>query len=207
MTPHLSERIKNYVEIAAIVIGGIWALYTFVLKDKPSLALRRKATSSLEWKMTRDKNICDAAFNITLENTGSSTFRIKKAHLKAWICDELTLAPGQTAKYVDADNLKRSGIVFFEKTYLYTGNDDIENLGKPFIGRYNEGAIWNESFEFLMKPDPKKIALFYITFYEADHEEEPFEWTYQWDYIGGVDSNENKNAINPEKDQKHLAQK
>jgi len=32
-----TELIKNWVEIVAIVLAGIWAFYTFVIKDAPSL--------------------------------------------------------------------------------------------------------------------------------------------------------------------------
>lgn len=185
MKPHWSERLKNYVEIAAIIIGGGWALFTFVIKDSPSLALRRKATSTLEWKSIPEKNVTTANFNITLENTGSSTFHIKKAHLQAWLADELQVDSGMAARYLDVNNIERSGKLFFDTVYSYSGNTDEANLGKPFIGRYNEGAVWNEDFEFLMKRDSKKIVVLSIVFYEENHIDEPFEWTYQWDYVGG----------------------
>lgn len=185
---HWSERVKNYVEILAILVGGSWALFTFVIKEEPGLALRRKGTSTIEWSSAHTKGYSKANFGATLENTGTSIFHIQKVHFQAWLCDDPSPARGENAKYLDAKQFQAQGKIFFDTIYEYKGDADLANPGKPFIGRYNEGAVWNEHFEFLVKNDSNKVVLFYVTFYESGHPAEPFEWTNQWDYVGGTDS-------------------
>jgi hypothetical protein len=64
-------RIKNVVEILAILGAGIWALWTFGLKDAPVLTTRISIEDKMEWEApSDDSGICFGNYHVVLKNIG-----------------------------------------------------------------------------------------------------------------------------------------
>jgi hypothetical protein len=188
--PHWTEIVKNIVEVLALGVGAVWAYFNFSVKDKPTLAIREKVTSTLKWERSEPAKFTHAEFYVTLENTGTTRFEVTKVKLYARTFDEIGLDSNREIQYFDFNYIKANSHSIYEGT-IDNNAQRPAGADAPFIGPYAEGAVWNENFEFLMKANPRKMVLFYIEFYEAG-EKEPFEWTYHWDYIGGVNSSDSE---------------
>jgi hypothetical protein len=195
------ERIKNIAEIGAILIGAIWALWLFMKKDEPTLAIREKAESILKWEKPANGDLIHAEFYVTMENLGTSKFTINKARLRGWTFKDSSLAQSQFTKYRDINLIAAGHEPFFDTTFLpSTARDTL--VRPPFLGNYVENSVWSDNFEFLMKPDSTEhvLVLFLIQFYQDLHfwqnrEDSLLDWTYHWDYIGGTRAKEGDSTL------------
>src|ERR1700679_3890746 len=114
---------KNMVEIIAILIGGAWALITFGLKDYPAIALRRRAECTLKWSHKRENHV-RAEFNVTLTNSGSTSFKLRKAVLQGWELDGVYVS-SDSIPYLDVTEIMhKCGKPFVTKEFVYVKRED-----------------------------------------------------------------------------------
>jgi hypothetical protein len=178
------EIAKNIVEIIAILSAGIWAYYTFVLKDAPGLEKRVKTESELIWNDVRGTETCEAENKVAFENIGSVAFDISKVRVRGWIFSTITLEDKEIAKYLDVNAILAKETPFFERTF--ENKEGAFPMGwAPFLGHYPPGATWKHSFQFVMKPVLNNWVLFLVEIYEKGNDEEPLDATYQWELICG----------------------
>ncbi len=81
----VAEFLKNIFEVIAIILGGIWAIYNFNLKDKPKLAANiNNASYIVDYDFT-PPNMFGVYYRILAENKGDFDFYIDSIHIKYWI--------------------------------------------------------------------------------------------------------------------------
>src|ERR1700743_377049 len=133
------EPIKNIAEIIAILIGGTWAVWLFIKKDEPTLAIREKTESTLKWSKPADTNYVHAEFYVTLENTGTSVFSVDRARLRGWYFIDTAFASSRVMKYRDVYQIAAGHKPFFDT--VFSRNEVHDTLvGPPFIGKYVENS-------------------------------------------------------------------
>ncbi len=187
------ERIKYIVEILAIIIGGWWAWKNFSKVTEPTLAIRGKTESTLKWEKPAGQDYIHADFYVTMENTGTSIFKIHKVKLRGWFFDEAQPTSMDTPIYRDVNQIISGHTPFLDTTYVKQKVNDPKLTGPPFLGNYMQNSVWAENFEFVMlKPQTKRLVLFLIQFYNHKRDSTAFDWTYHWGYVGGLDSSEIK---------------
>lgn len=178
------EITKIIFDIIAILSAAVWAIFTFNLKDRPALALRRRAESTLSWKHKASDSI-HAEFYVTLTNTGSSSFYLSKARLRAWTFDYKDMDQGKPIRYLDLNRIVQHGNRVFDTTFQYRPENDTF-IGAPFIQKYDEGAEWSDNFDFTLPVNRKNLAFFLIQFYK-ENTDTAFDWTYAWGSIDSAD--------------------
>jgi hypothetical protein len=195
------ERIKYIVEIVAILVGGWWAYNTFSKVTEPTLAIHGKTESTLDWEKPANKNYIHAEFYASLENTGTSSFTIKKARLRGWIFDDTPPAAGMIAKFRDVNQIAMCRQPFFDTTFTKrTGSNMV--VGPPFLGVYVQNSLWTDNFEFvMMKSNLNRLVLFLMEYYQDVDDTIAYDYTYHWGYVGGLDNCDAKGPKkSPQKD-------
>jgi hypothetical protein len=87
------DRFKIWVEIFAIIIGGLWVLFTFVIKDDPSLHGSSKITSAV----TVDYVNCKMHIScfVTIKNNSKTAFKVTEpVCIKVWLIPINALTKG-----------------------------------------------------------------------------------------------------------------
>lgn len=177
-----TEIAKNIVEIVALCIAGGWALYTFGLKDKPSLEHRTKVDSELVWKQASGTGTCEAQLNVTFENIGTTAFDISRVRVRGWEFPAIALEGEEVARYIDVNSIQAKVSTFFDKTYDQSTLSE-DAIWAPFLGHYPPGVVWKHSFQFVMKQIPDKWALLMVQLYEQGNESTPIDATYSWESV------------------------
>ena len=82
---HATAIVRDVVEVVAIVLAGIWALYTFVYEERIKPAGEPASivvTGSLQRQAERN-GLVELAYDVTLKNTGSTRVYIAAAGFAA----------------------------------------------------------------------------------------------------------------------------
>jgi hypothetical protein len=171
-TRQWSEVIKNYLQIAAIVVGAWWTYNLFVKKDAPGLEARGNVISDLTWSPPASPDYSEVVFAVLLENKGTTSFDISKIRLRAWEFD----FGNPTKRFVFFDSAKMLTETFFDEEYKLTPQSSL-----PFPSHYPPGAAMNNSFAWLIKkPDCSKRLYFVAEFFQKGTEDTPTWFTYSW---------------------------
>lgn len=178
----ISEVIKNWVQIVAVIGGGIWAYYTFGQKEAPSLEPRADVNSSMSWQDASSDSTCRALFKVIFHNTGNSSFDISKVVLKGWLFDEIH-DNGNAATFLDIDSIQNSGNNFFNKTYKAKEFPNSYSGINPFIIHYPPDASYNHTFEWEVKDMKEKWICFKIEFFIDGEINRPKWVTSSWDNV------------------------
>jgi hypothetical protein len=168
-----SELIKNYVQIAAIVIGGIWTYRLFIQKDAPGLEARGTTDSYIQVLPTgANDGTREIVFSVRVENKGTSSFDISKIRVRGWEFEF-----GKASSHLEYFDPKKwqSEKPFFDETYELTAES-----GPPFPSHYPPGAILTNSFTWLAKPDCGKRVFFQAEFFLKDRKDVPNWFTGTW---------------------------
>jgi len=169
-----SEPVKNYVQVAAIIVAGWWTYNLFVQKDAPGLEARGNATSRTYWNAASDSPDSDweLEFNVLLENKGTTSFDISKVHVRGWEFDPPNREGDLT--FFDPEAVQR-GPTFFDHVY-----DIKPGQVLPFPSHYPPGASYENAFVWLVKPDCNKRVYFEAEFYKMGKSDAPNWSTYSW---------------------------
>ncbi len=168
-----SDSLKNYCQIAAIIVAGWWTYTSFIQKDAPGLEARGNATSDIYWtRIGTSSNDWELEFSVLLENKGTTSFDISKVRLRAWEFDFQTAKDHIT--FFDPERMQ-AGPTFFDKTYEIKAGQVL-----PFPAHYPPGASNRNAFVWLIKPDCTKRIYFEAEFYKTGKDEAPNWSTYWW---------------------------
>jgi len=172
-----SDIIKNIFEIGALLAAGIWAFFTFFVKDRPALEAHADIRTQLVWH-TRGKD-CIADWNVSVKNIGTSSFDVTGVDLKMWKVDPDQLPDEQ---FVNVNVLQQAGP---------TNPNDLKltKSGSSLVGHYAPGLTDGQSFEWVFKKEnPSKWIVFTV---DVFRDERPFPWlrtrqaslthAYEWD--------------------------
>jgi hypothetical protein len=172
----LSEVIKNYAQIVAVVIAGIWTQHVFSQKESPNLEPRGSAHSEIKWIKENGPSEFTVLFNVTLENIGVTPFNISKIQVRGWEFSSDTKDGNFT--YYDYERIT-SAPPFFDRIYQTKATTLV-----PFPIHYSSGASFTNAFAWLLKirdEDCEKFVLFRADFYKEENEVGPAWTTYSWD--------------------------
>src|SRR5438128_6114500 len=86
-TKNWSEVLKNYCQIAAVLVAGWWTFHLFVKKEAPGLEARGSASSQIKWQSISGSNDKEVDFEVLLQNTGATSFNLSKIRVRAWEFD------------------------------------------------------------------------------------------------------------------------
>jgi hypothetical protein len=161
-----SETWKNCVEIIGIVIAAIWTYQMFVKKEAPSLEARALATSNLNLE-NRNAEWCAAYFSVELENTGVTSFEIRRVVTRVWKLERNQLE-GTVATFLDPNEIMTKGERIFKDEHTSAEIESDPSKLVPFIRRYRPGDKFNHSFYALVKKEPHRLLFFLTEFYIED---------------------------------------
>lgn len=184
----VSEIIKNYAQVAALVIAGIWAYYIFGQKEAPSLEPMADIKSDISWHDSADTSFCRGIFKVTMQNTGNSTFEITKVHMKAWMFKRIS-DPNKEIQFLNFEEIRKNGKLVFEKKQEKF-SDNIKTQQIPnFIDHYPPGFAFTESYDWEVKNTTGDWICFEIEFYK-DNENNPRWISSSWDQVCNIISTE-----------------
>jgi len=184
----VSEIIKNYAQIAALVVAGIWAYYIFGQKEAPSLEPMADIKGNISWHDSADTNFCRGIYTVTLQNTGNSTFEITKVHMKAWMFKRIS-DPNKEVQFLSLEEIRKNGKMVFEKKYESNNDNNNSRQFPNFIDQYPPGFAFTESYDWVVKIANGDWICFEIEFYK-DNENNPKWITSSWDQVCNIISAE-----------------
>jgi len=191
-----SETLKNYTGIIGIVLAAMWTYQMFIKKDAPSLESRINLTSSLNLR-SMNGELCDADFRVDLENTGISSFEIRRIRIRAWKFDRNQLG-GTAATYIDPNEIINKGeqILIVEHTAEEVASDPAKLA--PFIKSYSPGDKFGHSFDVVVKKNvpayvpvesKSDLWLFFLAELYTKHNQPPHKWyTGGWSQMCGIEN-------------------
>src|ERR1700745_3489050 len=99
-----SEVLKNYTEVAALAVAGLWAIFTFCQKDFPNLRPRLRVRTDIKWSRV-DKR-CVAKVIIDITNPSNRTVDVQMVRYRAWTYSNTAYAAASTA-YFDPETTEK----------------------------------------------------------------------------------------------------
>jgi hypothetical protein len=170
------EMAKNLVEIAALIIGGWWALHTFLVKDKPGLEPHFDATTQLKWFPGPTPETCIADWHVDLKNIGGSAVEVGAVRAHVWTFPPLIPPPNGSA-YVDLQALRppeKDPSNIFDKRF-----DD-----GPLTGHYPPNQSSSHTFEWVVpKQTGKWVAFELDVFDDGKPQQKQLDYVYDWDSL------------------------
>jgi len=154
-----SEVLKNYCQIAAVLVAGWWTFHLFGKKEAPGLEARGSASSQIKWQPISGSDDKEADLEVILQNTGATSFNVSKIRVRGWEFDMARREEKIT--FFDVDKIKTQP-PFFDKTYELDPNSSI-----PFPSHYPPGASSYNAFTWVLKPDCTKRLYFVAEVYQA----------------------------------------
>jgi len=109
-----SEVLKNFCQIAAVLVAGWWTYHLFVKKEAPGLEARGSASSEIKWQSISGSSDKEVDFQLLLQNTGMTSFNVSKIRVRGW---EFDMSSGaDKIRFLDVNQIKTEP-PFFNKTY------------------------------------------------------------------------------------------
>jgi hypothetical protein len=168
----LSEVVRNYFQIIAILVAAVWTIYVFYGKEAPLLERRLDIKRDLRFEDGLRPETCRAIFNVSFENSGVRAIDIKKLRIRAWRIPAVEV-PMANATYYDFTTDLTTANLITNKFYPDTGlaADEIN----PFIGHYPAGVGYSHSFEWHLPKLPGQLFYTRVDFFrELDETTTPW---------------------------------
>jgi len=154
-----SEVLKNYCQVAAVLVAGWWTYHLFVKKEAPGLEARGSASSEIKWQSISGSDDKEVDLQLVLQNTGMTSFNVSKIRVRGWEFDMARREEKIT--FFDVDTIKTEP-PFFDKTYELDPSSSI-----PFPSHYPPGGSNYNSFSWVLKPDCTKRLYFVAEVYQG----------------------------------------
>jgi hypothetical protein len=164
------ELVKYIVEIAAIVVAGLWAYSKYLEIERP-MELRISSVSDLEWYRTPNKDNCLGRLGVTIKNIGTKPFHIDKVDVRAWLVDKATIG-------------KPFKLIFLEKEKKALLDQQVYDSKQwtSLIGTYAVDEDNQIDFTYLMKKAEGSVAYFVVKATGKDIDIEESRWGFVCDY-------------------------
>jgi hypothetical protein len=159
----VSEVIRNYSQIIAILVAAAWTYYVFYGKEAPLLEERIEADQSLSFRDGLRPGTCKAIFYASFKNTGVRAIDIKKLRIRAWGVASVEVPAANAIYYDFSTDLMRANLIT-DMSYQERERDtelaaDIP-LNIPFVGRYPAGVGRFHTFEWDLPKLPAQSYLY-----------------------------------------------
>lgn len=164
------ELVKYIVEIAAIIVAGLWAYSKYIEIEKP-MELRTYSLSDLEWYSTPNKNNCMGRLGITIKNIGTKPFHIDKVVVQAWKVDKYFM--DKSFKFISLEKEKKT--LLDEQIFDHM-------RWTSLIGTYAADEDNQNDFTYLMKKDEGTIVYFLMRATGKNIDIQEGRWGFICDY-------------------------
>lgn len=159
-------------QIAAITLGGCFALWKFGLEDRPTLQDHLRLSGSMSWTHQGD-NSCVADVDIDATNLSKSNIEVNEVRGRAWLVDRPSPQQKEISHFdPEAEALKKDSI------------DSFDNFDGPLIQKYVPGQSSHNTFEWVVERKENSYAVFTIEVYRP-RGKDPIDVQTQWDTACG----------------------
>jgi hypothetical protein len=172
----LRERLdvlKNVVEILAILVAGIWGVYVYMVRDRPSLQPRALLDTSLTWEQEDTRCLATAA--ITFDNASAASLDVVRESVVAKIIPFEALPKAPVAVIDFNALLKQPGV--------WTLPSPPGGETTKLKGHYAPGTKAGDAVQWLIRrPPPNREEWMFVETSLEDHR--GHVWTSRrWDYL------------------------
>jgi len=161
-------RWNQKLQIAAIIVAGFWAFWTFSINFIPKMGTNFEGKLTFDVNWSQQLNTCLYSIGIALTNKSSLIQKIDevKYHL-TW--QALPSLPDESHFTLVDFNPDRD-----EKSLL----NNSRQRNSPLVGSYPPGGAADDGFDILTGPAPDKVLYVQVTlFYEEKEVGHFYEWT------------------------------
>jgi hypothetical protein len=162
----LSEVVKNYFQIIAILVAAVWTIYVFYGKEAPLLETRTNITNNLVTEVGYIPNACDALFNVTIQNTGVGAFDVERVQIRAWSLDPEKMS----TPYYDYTTGLGSENLVTDKSYVDT---DPAAEVYPLVGHYPTGTGRHHTFVWELPRQPPRMLYARVDIFQNKNDSRP----------------------------------
>jgi hypothetical protein len=128
------DILNKSLQIAAILVAGVWAGSVFWETVKPALDPKLNVTGDITWTMVPDTDFCEAHFTLNVKNPGPRSVDVESATVRIWVTDLSTEKDTQGNSVLEPLEAKANPI----DVKLLTG-DDNEAAEKRVV--YKSGTL------------------------------------------------------------------
>jgi hypothetical protein len=183
------------VQIAAIIIGGIFAIIKFGFLDSPALQTNLSVSGSLEWKELGD-SACLALMDVDIKNLSKSKIEIEQVRGRGWLIEE----PSRSARAIQYFNI---GEEIKKKAPI----EDFHYENGPLVQEYATEQSAHHTFEWYTEHKKGSYAVFKIEVFEKPEvfdkpgaqEPVPLDFQIQWDRACDIKSDKTPNGAEKQK--------
>jgi len=165
---HQIAGVNQIVQIAAIVLAGLWAFYHFRVTEAPTHAQNFATEPAIEWQDATDTSHCYAVFTARFDNLSRSRVRIEKVRRRFWIVPQPRTA--QNAAFVNMAEPSSEPV------------DSLTYTHGPFVQEFPPDAKVSYDLTWLVKRQAG-VAVFRVDLFARQADTLPVEWTYAWDDV------------------------
>ena len=157
------DFINKCLQIAAISVAAVWALFVFVKTVVPGLEPKLNVTGDISWTpVPGTTDICEAHFALTVKNPGPGSVNVKSAFVRIWVKDLGKVEPSEK----EPSAIEREMLTGEEKErcdpdakgWAYQ-KDDLKPLLDGIASHYPPGGENNSSQAFLFKKNQNAFTL------------------------------------------------
>jgi len=173
-----TEAAKDVVQLVAIVVGGIWVLLTFGLKECPTREPHFEVNSNVIWYESPMPQTCYAGWQVSVKNLSSRAVEIGHVKVAAWPFEPPM--PGEKPTFVEFSKFRPTDPdkFFFNREF---DRGDPPEAEKPLIGHYAPDVTASHSFEWIFKKgDSKTWVGFELAFYSDKKDKNALWYAYEW---------------------------
>lgn len=125
----ISEVVKNWVEVLALCVAGIWALLVFGLQTLPVREKQFDSQAKLTWLEGPAPDTCIADWYVLVKNISSRSLTVRRIDVHVWKF-ELPVPLATKAAYIDVDTYRPA----HPEQYLYSR--EFEKSSDPLVDEY-----------------------------------------------------------------------
>jgi len=170
----VSETMKNWFEIVALISAGVWAIAQFTVKDEPSRAPNFEVVTDISWAAGPTSDTCYADWDVLVKNESARAFKIARANVTIWTFQPLAPTSDKPV-YIDVHSFRP------RQTSQYMFNRSFLAGSMPLVKHYAPTGTASHTFEWLLRKPPKpEWWVFRIDLYDSVNAPLPTRWAYDW---------------------------
>ncbi|MEI6946715.1 hypothetical protein V9K67_05890 [Paraflavisolibacter sp. H34] len=175
-----SEIVKNYVQVLAVIIAGVWAYNLFLKKEAPGLESVVNLNTVLNKYPTINKDANNFTFYVEFKNNGISAVDISKVKIAVWKF-KLDLKNVSKPTYINIEEIEKSGTSIFEKEYPNKDSRKNVDILYPFVQHYSPGSSYSHNYQWIIpKGEDDESVCFKIQVYKNFNDKKPTWQSYSW---------------------------
>jgi hypothetical protein len=139
----VSDIWKNWFQVIALSIAGIWAVFTFALQSLPNREKQFTSEYSLTWSDGPTPETCVADFYVKVRNISARSVDVRQVDVRMWSYRP-PVPSGDEPGYVDAETFRPKGDHYLSQK-KFTLSDD------PLVDRYAPNGVSDNTFEWVFR--------------------------------------------------------